>query len=92
MKNDDAIAVHLVFHLGILVRSLEILIVVGIVHLVITSSLGLLSRFGEVDALAASSSSALDDVVSGDGLEVVAFFFVFCVRKSSVFYRSMPSE
>lgn len=86
MKNDDAIAVHLVFHLGILVRSLEILIVVGIVHLVITSSLGLLSRFGEVDALAASSSSALDDVVSGDGLEVVAFFFVFCVRKSSDFF------
>lgn len=62
----------------VVVLAVEILIViVFVVHWVVAFSLGFLGGFGEVDALAACATTAFDDVVGGDGFEVVAFFFVF---------------
>jgi hypothetical protein len=46
---------------------MEILVVI-VVHLLVALLLG---GFGEVDVLAASATRAVDDVVGGDGLEVI---------------------
>ena len=61
----------------VVVLAVEILIVIiFVVHWVVAFSLSFLGGFGEVDALAACAATAFDDVVGGDGFEVVAFFFV----------------
>lgn len=63
--------------IAIVVLSVEILIVIiFVVHWVVAFSLGFLGGFGEVDALAACATTAFDDIVGGDGFEVVAFFFI----------------
>jgi hypothetical protein len=66
--------------------SMEILVII-VVHLLVAFLLGGLD---EVDVLAAGATRAVDDVVGGDGFEVIVgsllifFIFVLCLRESRV--------
>lgn len=67
------LTLHLLILVG--VARFEVIIVVVLHRIIASFFLG--RDFGEVDLLAARATAALDDVVCGDGLEVVvAAFFV----------------
>lgn len=80
-KNLDSKNACLLLHAIVVVvlTAVEIFIIlVFVVHWVLAFGLGLFSSLGEIDAFAASTAAAVDDVVGRDGFQValvVVFLF-----------------
>lgn len=65
----------LVAHFTVFISG-EVLIIFVVFHLIISSFPRLLGCLGKVYLLATSASSALDDIISGDRLEIVVVFVI----------------
>ena len=75
-RSDQIRRRRLVAHLIVLVvvGAVVVLVLIGVLHIIGV----LLSLSGVVDDLTACAATTLDDVVGGDGLEVVVIFFLVC--------------